>query len=35
MQIKEECPLKWTSDLNDIRIYMKAISDVSTKVDKH
>ena len=34
MQIKEGCPLKWTSDLNDIRIYVKAISGVSTKVDK-
>ena len=34
MQLKEGCPLKWTSDLNDIRIYIKAISGVSTKVDK-
>ena len=35
MQIKEGCPLKWTSDLNNIRIYMKAISGVSIKMDKY
>ena len=35
MQIKAACPLKWTSDLDDIRTYMKAISGVSIKMDKY